>query len=707
MANRSQREPIRPRLGMDALLAPLNSTGGRGIGVAATPTNALGRLQSDSVIAPGSSRSKSAEMWANFLPAFGNLIKVATDKMDKEQAKADREAERARIRAENEAERARDRAEAELKARQDAVDRLAGTALGNRILSEVSEKSRLGEMTAAEAQEYITSQYASTGSNTAMRAAEPFALKAIGIAEENHRNRILETQANEFLAVTRQGFHDLHEGYDPDRYDDYVIQRNALYESRHTLGLKGTDIDAIEMESLSAQAKKFATSDPMKAQRLLELAERVRPDGTPSLAASAKDGYIALEKLRGEVANTILVEAERERAEADRTRRETTGDNYFSAIRELSEKQTPDEVKQWEAANIAGKPDAELKERFGSHAGDVLNTVEARKSGRIAANAEAMAEWQLRLQAGETDWEEAKRDPRTSDVQKNLIFSIMKQQEQDVRKGYIPDSQLSVRLLADLEKEWPQSVYRTPWTGTELSEPGKPPSLRVEGSFYQGELFKRLRKLEPVEDVNESNRRKLEVVQEVKDDILSGRLRFGDNMGALKDAAPELKFSEKIKDGVPLTATDYTALGKLYSEGGRNKVLASAGVDIFSLPTQDQLRISGEAQQHRAKLDALKANTFLSRFFRPFTPEEEQADLRAELNLIRAAGAVAEDGWEAERLLILGEDVPEVPAEERPEEALEEGVKRLTQWHTAIGEMELSGLMRDSEVILGEREGNE
>ena len=614
MANpsRRQRQPIRPRLGMESLTAPLNSAGGRGIGVAASPTNALGSLHGNTVFAPGSADNGKARMWANLSSSLGNLLRPFQDRLDREQARAERAAERAQIRAENAAEEMRKEAQAQIKARQEGIDRIHGAAVGNRLLSEVEEKTRLGEIGLFGAEDYIQSRLAEEGMSPAgTKAAEAYVVKALGIAEQNDRGRILETQTNEYLAVIRQGFADLHSAYDPDKPEEYAAQRTAIYDSRKTLGISGEVINEIEMTSLVNQAKRYASIDPIRAESLLDLAEQKRPDGSPSLAASARDGYTTLERLRDEVAATILAESSRERIEAENDMKSATRENFINDIITVSRLENAEAAKKWAVENVDSLPPEALRAKYGDNVGEMLGVVERAKSNqKPEGNDAALTEWTMAIQRGTAEWEDVNRDKRLSDKQKAQVFGTMKDVTQRAALGYVSDAQLAAKLLTDLEKAWPDSVYGTPWTASRQIEPGEPPVITPEGLYYQGELFRKLRDLDPDLDVIASNRKKMEIFQDVKNAVVSGKLRFRDNAGSLQETFPELKLSEKVKEGERLSDPDVSALGKALHDGGAPRIRDVYSLDYFTLDPQDRKRIASEAQRQKAELDALRANTF-------------------------------------------------------------------------------------------------
>lgn len=608
---RQSRQRIQPRPGLENLMAPLRSAGGNGIAVASSPTNANGDLNArGSVI--GFNDPKVSSGWTSFLSAsLGNILAAgiaARQQIEERNAQEDAE-ERKRLQAEEE------KRQAAVKARQDVIDEVQGHALGNKLFADVNEKTRSGEWSPGQADDYLTERLKENqDSLVVMQTAGEYAKKAIMQAGINDRQLIQETQVGNYLALTRQGFADLYANYDPEKPYEYVAQRDALYNGRKALGISGQQINEIEMASLSTQIKKFATTDPLKAQTLLDLAERERPDGSPSLAASVEKGYETLDAVRDAMAADVLRESLLEKETAERTLKESTQDNYINAVMELAQLQTPEERQAWADANITGKTPEELKAVYGIHRADVVSTVENMKSRKTPeGNEQAVADWTMAVELGTAEWDDITSDKRLTPPQQARLFRAMRNATQRVELGHMQDVQLAARLLGDLQNAWPNSVYQTPWMASGEPEPGKPPVVAPEGSFYQGELLKRLRQIEPNLDPQESNRQKLEIMRDVENDILSGRLRWADSVGKTGEPVPALKLSEKVKDGGTLTPPEVKSIAKAFNEGGSARVKEAFGVDYSGLNGGEQKRIMAEAQQQKAELEALQTESFFGR----------------------------------------------------------------------------------------------
>lgn len=545
------------------------------------------------------------------------------------QAKAEAEAEKARNKAEREAEKAAAKAEAVVKARQDSIDRISAAGTGAALLSEVNEKTRTGEWSKEDAYNNVLELLQSnTGSPAFTKGLEAYALKSLEMAENNHTQRVRGEETNAFLGATRQALHDLYSNYDPDRHQEYAQARTEIFESRNSLGIQGSQINSLELVEVTNQVKRHAVDDPAKAYMLLDLAEQLRPDGSPSLAASVADGYSTLQALREHVADTVLKESETERNESKQILADSTKDNYLNMLVELTGKDA-DSAKQWEADNIAGKTEEELKATFGDYRADVLKALEQMKSPKVPeGNDQAVAEWTLSIERGEADAEDIKNDNRLTKRQQGAFLLSMQSMTQDATRGYLPNSHLADMLLSDLQAAWPESVYKSPWSASREIEPGKPPVITPEGNYYQNEFLKRVRTLDPELDPQESNRQKLEILQDVRNDILSGKVRYQDNAGRIEGTFPELKLSEKIKEGQSLTEQEVRAAGKTFNEGGVERVREIYGVDYFKMDPQEQRRIAAAAQQQKAELDALKANTFFNRMTDYFANDDADIILR-------------------------------------------------------------------------------
>ncbi len=524
----------------------------------------------------------------------------------------------AEAKREAEARQAASKANAEAQARIGAVDRIAGEVAGIRLLAEIDEKSRTGGMDLETAHQHIASIAQNAGNSQAfMKAWEPYAKKSLQVAGQSEFGKRQAEEMDSYLAVTRQGFNDLHSSYDPERYDDYAQARTAIFESRNSLGIPGQSINAMELSSLVNQVKRVAGTDPLKAQELIDLAERLRPDGSPSLAASIPDGYATIQTLRDSVAQTVLEDSINEKKEAAAAVKESTTENYVSALTELIRMENPEAAAQWAAENVESLSDAEFKAKFGDYRADIMKAVQAAKSNQSPpGNDLALAEYMEGIQRGTTEWDDVNADSRLNHIQKQKLFASMKEITQKAQLGYLSDAHLAGKLLVDLESSWSDSVYRSPWSASRQLEPGKPPIVSPEGLFYQGELFKRLRQMNPDLDVTESNRTKLEVVQDLRDEILSGRLRWANESGKLQEPVPQLKLSQKVKEGERLTEDEVTAVAKTLNGGGVKQVQDAFGVDYFTLDGSDQKRIAAEVQRQKAELESLQSGGFFNRMFK-------------------------------------------------------------------------------------------
>lgn len=562
----------------------------------------------------------------------------------------------------------------ENKAVMDAIDRISGEAAGIALLAEVEKKTRAGEMDFTQAREYIiASMQGENPSSAYMKKFEPYALKGVQAAGVQQFDRAQAEQAQSFAALARQSFNDIHGAYDPDNYDAYAQARTTLFESRKTLGISGQAIDEMEMISLSNAVTRTIQENPIKAFALLDLAERQRPDGSPSLAATAPNGYATVNTLRATVAAAILTDSENEKKESAATLKETTYDNYVNSFMALNTLESPETRQQWIAENFDGLSDEEFKAKYGDYRDKMFNTVQAAKSNqKPVGNEAAMTEHTYAIGRGTAEWQDIENDDRLNGTQKAHFFNELKKATQDARLGYISDASAAASLLGELESGWSHSVFGTPYSASIQSESGKPPTVSPEGLFYQGELLKRLRQLDPATDVNESNRRKLEVVQDVRNEILSGRLRWADNAGSLPGPFPQLKLSEKVREGQRLSPAEVSEVAKAFNGGGIRQVRDRFGVDFYAMDGEDQRHIAGEAQRQKAEIDALKSQSFLTRTREGFRntlglPEPQYDAFEWSQQVSAEASRLSLDGMELDSAVMLGtfrhEDPPEIVGE--------------------------------------------
>lgn len=542
------------------------------------------------------SRGDDFNIWRAMSPTLDAMIRYTEKEESRQRAEADK---------------IRNKAEAEMEARAAAVDRISGAVAGVDLLADIQERTRLGKLDYNGAAQEIKSFFeGNTSSSSFSKGLLPFAEKALIAAQANDSGRKQEAEFDSYAALTRQGFRDLHNAYDPDRPEEYAKVRNELFSSRDTLGIAGSAINEMEMFSLENTVRKFASSEPARAQALLDLAEQKRPDGSPSLAASLGDGYTRLEKLRDELAVTVLAEASREKTEATASLKNTTEARYMQDYIAVSRLESPDVVRQWETDNIKTLTPEQLIAKYGEHTDDIMRTIKVLSSSKAPeGNEEALSEYSIAIQRGDGDWDAVRQDSRLNDKQRAQLFGIMKETTQKAELGYVPDAAMARKLLIDLESQWSGSVYETPWMATRETEPGKPPLVTPEGIFYQGELFKRLRQLDPKMDVTESNRMKQEMTRDLANEILSGRLRFQEQTGRTGEQAPRMRLSERLKEGGTLSPVDVSNMAKVYAQGGQGRVREVFGVDFMNLAGQERRRVMGEIQKRKAELDAIKANS--------------------------------------------------------------------------------------------------
>lgn len=577
--------------------------------------------------------------WRNLSSVLANMA----DDAEAEERKAEIESKI----AQQEAKAASKEAEREAKALTERTDFTSGRLAGLTVAREINEKIEKEGWGLEEASEYYDSALASVNASTAyIKGFDTIAWKSVEKAANAGLTRQSEEIQDTLNASLRQGFEDLHGNYDPDVYH---IARQELYDSRDMHGIRGSQINEFELQSIENNAQRFASTDPLKAQQLLALAEQKRPDGTDSLAASIPGGYTRLQKLREVVNNTIIKDNALTDAELKREIAETTKKNSLDALSTIAQMGDPEAVRQWAEENIKGKSLEELETLYGDYRSDVLGKVKSAQSNiRPEGNEQALAEWSMKINRGQAEWEDIRDDKRLNDPQRAQLYSNLNTITQQAAKGYLTDAQLAVKLVNDLEQSWPNSVYGSPWTGSRTLEPGKPPVVTPEGSFYQGELLKRLREADPVLDVNKSNEQKLSIAQEVHDEIITGRLKFNAYDGKVNEPIPELKLSQKIKEGVTLSDHDVTALGKAYNNGGPARIRDAYGVDLFALNEMEQRRVAGEAQRQKAELEALKSQSFWGDI--PNTDDFEMQRLEESRRLTVEA-------MELNRLLWSGEDI--------------------------------------------------
>lgn len=570
---------------------------------------------------------------------------------------AERKAEIEAKIAQRESQAASKQAEKEEKARLDNVDitngKLAGLSFA-RTLNEKADSEGWGFDDASE--HFQAARDAVKDSPAWQKGFDTYAWKALEkFAVVDSANE--QGQAQEiFNSQMRQGLDDLHNAYDPDTY---YQSRQELFNSRDTYGVKGSWINTVEFESIENNALRFASSDPVKAQHLLELAEQKRPDDSPSLAASIPGGYTRLLKLREAVNNSIVRESRLADTELKQEHAETTKGNYLDAITTIAQMGDPKAIQKWETENLKGKSPSELEALYGDYRADVLSKVRDFQSNvKPAGNEQALTEHMMNIERGQAEWEDINQDNRISDYQRAQLYGKLSTITQQTQKGYLNDNQLAIKLLSDLEQSWPDSVYGTPWLGSRNMEPGKPPIVTPEGNFYQGELLKRLREAEPNLDVVESNAKKLGIVQDVHNEIISGRLKFDAYDGKINEPVPELKLSEKVKDGQRLSASDISSVAKTFNTGGAKQIRDSLGVDYFALHGDDQRRVAAEAQRQKAEVDVLQSRSLLNRTRKAFRdtlglPEPQYDALEYERQMNEEAARLTLEGMELDKAIML------------------------------------------------------
>ena len=317
---------------------------------------------------------------------------------------------------------------------------------------------------------------------------------------------------------------------------------------------------------------------------------------------------------------TVLKESKLESAEAEKALKESTQDNYINAITELALMKDSEAIQQWEAKNITGKSPEELKAVFGLHRADLVTAVEKMRLPKTPeGNEQAFADWTMKVERGDAEWDDIKADRRLTPPQQAKLFGSLKKMTEQASLGYIPNAHLANRLLSELQDAWPNSVYSSPWSASQMVEPGKPPVVTPEGLYYQNEYLKRLRALDPKSDPQESNREKLELLQDVKNDITSGKLRWENNVGRTGEPTPQLRLAQRVNEGGTLTEAEVSGLAKLFNDGGTARIKDAFQVDYFKLDGKEQKRIAAEAQRQKAEIEAIKADSFfgrLSSFFK-------------------------------------------------------------------------------------------
>ena len=592
---RATRQQIRPR----GVVNVDDRTGSSGV-PAATRTSADSYVTKDRVIAPvDTSRAAAFRQLSGIFAELEQQVK-------QEEARARSGGGRGGSRGESDPN----------KAAMDAIDRIAGEAAGLRLFSEVEEKTRTGEMgTVEQARESINALISENAHSPAfLKKLEPYAIKGIQAADANIHGRQQAEEMNTALGLFRQGFNDLHTAYDPERHDDYLQARTELFESRKDLGISGQALNELELASIANQTKRYAMTEPAKAYALMELAEQSRADGSPSLAASAQNGYSTLQQLHEYVARTVIEDSDREKRESASTLKETSQDNYISLLRELDQLPNAEVAGEWAKEKFDNLSDSELKVQFGDYRGQALRAVlEAKSNQQPVGNDAALAEHLDAIQRGTAEWGDVDTDGRLSRTQKVKLFGEMQRATQDARLGYMSDASLANMLMEELESNWSQSIYKTPWSASRQPDPSKPAVVAPEGAYYRGVLLKRLREVEPNLDVNASNQRKLEIMKDVRNDVLSGRERWADNAGTLDGPFPQLKLSEKVKDGLSLSDTEVAEVARTFSGGGSRQVKDAYGIDYYLLDGEEQRRIAAESQRQKAEIEALRSQSFGSR----------------------------------------------------------------------------------------------
>lgn len=335
----------------------------------------------------------------------------------------------------------------------------------------------------------------------------------------------------------------------------------------------------MEMTSLASHAKRYALTDPMKALNLLDLAEELRPDGSPSLTEALPDGHSTIENLRDTIASTIVANADYEAEMTESAVRESTKTNFIDTLTELSALSDSDALTEWEANMMANASTAELTAKYGIYVPDVLNAISQVRTGEQSkGNGIEYAELSEGIRRGIVSWDDVAIDDRIGPSQRQRLFTVIKEQDERAQLGHILDSQLADKLIVNLNEKSPDIA-------------DSPDKTRL----YQNELHKRLQGIDPGLDVDTANSQRLEIMQGMIDEITTPEP---------EEPAKPLVSSIQVNSGVPLTVDQIRDFGKAFNRGGMKGVREMYGVDFFQMNGQEQRALLAEIQGQRLEAKA-------------------------------------------------------------------------------------------------------
>lgn len=601
---------------------PLASAGGGGIGVAASPTGAMASAQSAAVISPGAFRQgREMRLFANLVPEALSLIrKGLAGSRPREETPAERTS----------------------RCQQEAVDTVAGTCVGGAVEAEVAKKTGSGEWTEEDAQQAITERYSEVlASPVIMKAAGPFARAALETAQENAAAVRLEAQRTRYRELAKQAFDTAHSTYDPEYRDAYVVQRDAVWNTRDTLGLAGREIDEIEFSSLEEQARRHALDDSWKAQELIDLAQQARPDGSPGLADAAPNGRERLEKLRDEVADTVLQMSAAEEREAARVYEEHTRQMYVAAMAEVGELVAAKDLQglaRWEAANLRGMSESDMEAQYGAYLGDLRLMLSTAKEGGAPGDDALAAKYMQAAEFGEVDWRDVNLDPKLSPRQKSELFVRLAEAEKDKKDGRLSPAVLTKDLVTKL--------------------PGVKPRSR-EAEYFQLEAYSRLKQVDKALEPREYNNKLLETAEEVKRNAAASALtkpKQNTSDSGLPVAAP----GENGPVWPRFSDEQVFTVARQIRKGGIGKLRERYGVDLFSLDPENYGRVVGEVQRQKVRQAAIEYDRsfkkILDQFWVDPGPGHEEALMQHERRVLDEGARVMREGFDVNRKLILGEE---------------------------------------------------
>lgn len=678
MANKPTEKQITARAQSPAL----QTDKGDRIGVATGPTQALGDLFGGSVISRPHTTNYSA--WANVSATLADIMQTydrfharQQQEKERERNKAEREAQRAQDKAEREAERAQDKAEraAEKEAerleklereKRDSLLTVEGVNFGASFKTEALQKVEAGEWTPDDVVERAQKEIGSLNpeGSALWKAAKADVESAIKESHSLYMNRTLGAANTEIANGIQQGFHNALDAYDPDSPEDYVLKRTSLFQSKDGAGITGPAFNEMEMEALSNQVYKYALTDPNRALAFIELAEKERPDGSPSLAASANNGYTKTANLRKHVAEKVNATATTERKEADELRKESTKEAYTKALIEISELNTSEEVAQWVVANWDSKSVSERQAIYGDNVPNLIEKLSKRQTATTGTqkhpdNEKAFSEWSIAITRGTASWDDVEEDERLTEPQRARLFREMTKKQQDEKAGFLSTATLGGLLLDKVEAGWEGSIYQTPYKASARPSAGKPHVVVPEGAFYLNEYQKKINQLDPETDPQTSNKQRLDILEETVSDIHSGKIRYA-QVASNPQEVPELKPAQKIMEGIPLTENEVNTAARMLNDGGVTAVKEGFGLDVIALVPQERDRIMAKAQAMKAELEAIKANTWFGRMSNAWSAGSDEGvidAMEAEMQRSREISRLSLEGMELDRKIMTGESI--------------------------------------------------